>query len=87
MNKKYQLPDIPRFTAEEGEALGRKAAPYTIVTGLTFQKLWDERESATLLPLEESAFARWTWGRIACVGDTTHKVRIATPMSQQTFED
>lgn len=41
---------------------------------LTMGDLWKNRICYTLVPLEEGLFDKWSWGRIALVGDNTHKM-------------
>jgi hypothetical protein len=42
--------------------------------GIPFSKLWANTVSSNLVALEEAAFQIWTWGRIACLGDSIHKM-------------
>ena len=45
-----------------------------ITSEVNFKNLWDNRVSYTLVPTEEAQLKRWSWGRIACVGDGVHKM-------------
>jgi 2-polyprenyl-6-methoxyphenol hydroxylase-like FAD-dependent oxidoreductase len=42
--------------------------------GITISDYWETSENFTLACLEEGTFKLWTWGRIACVGDSVHKM-------------
>ena len=42
--------------------------------GIPFSKLWANTVSSDLVALEEAAFQIWTRGRIACLGDSIHKM-------------
>ena len=47
---------------------------YTITPDMTLGDLWKTRSTFTLVPIEEAQMKRWSWGRIACVGDCVHKM-------------
>lgn len=66
--------EIPRYTKADAEAFARKIENFHITTELTFDDLWKNRDTYTLVPTEEAQMKRWSWGRIACVGDGVHKV-------------
>jgi hypothetical protein len=40
---------------------------------ITFGDVLNQRISSSLVPLEEAQHKEWTWGRIACIGDSIHK--------------
>lgn len=44
-----------------------------IKPGVQFKHIWEARDTYTLVALEEAQLKRWSWGRIACVGDGVHK--------------
>lgn len=66
--------ELPRFTKKDAESFAQDIQTYPITTHLTFGDLWDNRSSYTLVPTEEAQMKRWSWGRIACVGDCIHKM-------------
>lgn len=76
MPRIYQAGEMPRFTTEDAVKFAQDHRKVPIRSGgeITFGLLWDRREVATLLPLEESAFTRWSVGRIICMGDSIHKM-------------
>jgi 2-polyprenyl-6-methoxyphenol hydroxylase-like FAD-dependent oxidoreductase len=41
---------------------------------MRFGDIWKNRSTYTLVPTEEAQLKRWSWGRIACVGDCIHKM-------------
>ena len=66
--------EIPRYTKADAEAFARKIENFHITPELTFDGIWKNRSTYTLVPTEEAQMKRWSWGRIACVGDSVHKV-------------
>jgi hypothetical protein len=78
MGKMYRPPNIPRFTAADGDALIEKEGDLPLVENgkITMRDLYINKRITTLLALEEAEYQHWGWGRIACVGDSIHK---ATP--------
>mgnify|MGYP004508120187 CR=1 FL=1 len=73
-----QFPDkateLPRYTKKDAEAFAEDIESYTLTPELTFGDLWRNRSTYTLVPTEEAQLKRWSWGRIACVGDCVHKM-------------
>ncbi|KAL4942711.1 hypothetical protein BDV06DRAFT_221901 [Aspergillus oleicola] len=77
MPQVYQGHEIPRFTAADAITFAEQHLdfPIRMVGGrVVFKDLWGRRETATMVPLEEADFARWTAGRIICLGDSAHKM-------------
>lgn len=66
--------EIPRYTKADAEAFAHKIKGFHITPDLTFNGIWKNRNTYTLVPTEEAQMKRWSWGRIACVGDGVHKV-------------
>ncbi|KAF3040702.1 hypothetical protein E8E12_005945 [Didymella heteroderae] len=66
--------ELPRYNKADAEAFARKIENFHITPELTFDGLWKNRNTYTLVPTEEAQMKRWSWGRIACVGDGVHKV-------------
>jgi hypothetical protein len=77
-NKIYEyadkVPNIPRYTENDCMSFGESCRDQLIKPGLQFRDIWENRVSYTLVPTEEAQLKRWSWGRIACVGDTVHKM-------------
>ncbi|KAF2435003.1 FAD/NAD(P)-binding domain-containing protein [Tothia fuscella] len=80
MDKVYHYPNIPIFTKADAEAFADSLADSPLQnkegpTGvMNVEDVWKNRVSSTLVVLEEAEHKRWTWGRIACVGDSIHKM-------------
>lgn len=66
--------ELPRYTKKDAEIFAEGIADYTLTPDLTFGDLWKNRSTYTLVPTEEAQLKRWSWGRIACVGDCVHKM-------------
>ena len=69
-----KLTELPRYTKKDAEAFANNIQDYTITPQLTFGDIWRNQTTYTLVPLEEAQLKRWSWGRIACVGDCIHKM-------------
>ncbi|KAF2824862.1 FAD binding domain protein [Ophiobolus disseminans] len=74
MDKVYHTPDIPRFTKHDAEAFAADHQDVPTTSQLKFREIWDTRKSYTLVATEEAQLKRWSWSRIACVGDCVHKM-------------
>lgn len=70
----YGAPDYPRYSMADAEKLAMANASQPCNERLTMGDLWKNRICYTLVPLEEGLFDKWSWGRIALVGDNTHKM-------------
>ncbi|THC93325.1 hypothetical protein EYZ11_007181 [Aspergillus tanneri] len=66
--------DFPRYSQADAENLAPKNAWRPITETVTLGDLWENRVTYTLVPLEEALFNMWSWGRIATVGDNSHKM-------------
>lgn len=85
LDRKYYVPNIPRFTAEDTERLAVELGHTHIHPDVPFSKLWEERVCATMTPLEENVFRTWHFGRIVCLGDAMHKVSLHLPLTYPLF--
>ncbi|KAK8067438.1 hypothetical protein PG996_006550 [Apiospora saccharicola] len=76
MDRVYGAHEMPRFTDAEVARFAHKHLDVPLRPGgsITFAHVWKRREVATMLPLEEAHFGRWTAGRIVCLGDSVHKM-------------
>jgi hypothetical protein len=76
LHKTYQYgaEDYPQYTKEDAERLALANAGQPCNEVVTLGDLWERRVSYALVPLEEGLFDKWSWGRIATVGDNTHKM-------------
>ncbi|KAJ5294985.1 FAD binding domain protein [Penicillium antarcticum] len=66
--------DFPRYSQADAKKLALKNAWRPITETVTLGDLWEKRVTCTLVPLEEALFNMWSWGRIATVGDNSHKM-------------
>ncbi|KAM5434826.1 hypothetical protein McanCB56680_003103 [Microsporum canis] len=66
--------DYPRYSQADAEKLAQKNAWRPVTETVTLGDIWEQRVTYTLVPLEEALFDMWSWGRIATVGDNSHKM-------------
>ena len=78
LDRRYTLEDAPRYTdnLKEAEAFIARHGKSLGWGHHTLAQAWERTTFSRIVPLEEGIFKLWTWGRIACVGDSIHK---ATP--------
>ena len=74
MDRKYTLGNIPRFTPEEQMKHVSKYLHINITHDVLFRDVYDNLVSTAYVPLEEAFYRHWTWDRMACIGDSIHKV-------------
>lgn len=77
MPQVYHSHEIPRFDSADALKFAEQYFDFPVQSGasnIKFSDLWERRETATLVPLEEADFAHWTAGRIVCLGDSAHKM-------------
>jgi len=74
LDRIYHDHEIPHYTKQDAEAFARKHANHKIREHIPFSDLWENTISCNLVALEEAAFEVWTSGRIACLGDSIHKM-------------
>jgi 2-polyprenyl-6-methoxyphenol hydroxylase-like FAD-dependent oxidoreductase len=74
MDRMYRGADIPRFTKDDALSFVERHRGIKIRPNLTIADFWETMDSYSLTCLEEGVFKLWTWGRIACVGDSAHKM-------------
>jgi hypothetical protein len=72
--KRYFAPNIPRYTSSEAESFAQQFQDYPISGTIKFGSIWEKRKSFCLVATEEAHNETWCWGRIACIGDSIHKV-------------
>jgi 2-polyprenyl-6-methoxyphenol hydroxylase-like FAD-dependent oxidoreductase len=74
MDKVYHVPNIPRYTQQDAEDFGAARQDITVTPQVKFGEIWANITTRTLVATEEAQLKRWSWGRIACVGDSVHKM-------------
>ncbi|KAH7152589.1 monooxygenase [Dactylonectria macrodidyma] len=80
MQQVYHAPNVPRFSEEDVTEFVNTYLDSTLVAGTVFRDYWDRRISYGLLALEEAQHEHWNIDRLACIGDSIHKM---TPHSGQ----
>jgi 2-polyprenyl-6-methoxyphenol hydroxylase-like FAD-dependent oxidoreductase len=76
MDQIYKAGNTPKFIKEDAEAFGERYCDVNLMPKLSvkLRDVWKNRTSFMLVAIEEAEYKQWTWGRIACVGDSTHKM-------------
>jgi 2-polyprenyl-6-methoxyphenol hydroxylase-like FAD-dependent oxidoreductase len=74
LDKVYTVPNIPRYTKHDAEVYAASFQDLAICDDLKFRSVWENRQTFTLVATEQAQMKRWSWGRIACVGDSVHKM-------------
>lgn len=70
----YQMGYIPHYSQTEAEKFAIQHRDMYIRPDLKFSDLWEKTIEFRLVALEEAKFKIWTCGRIACLGDSIHKM-------------
>ncbi|KAK4466004.1 hypothetical protein QBC42DRAFT_103460 [Cladorrhinum samala] len=74
MDKTYRGTDMPHYSRNEVEEFARAHFDMKIRPDVTFEAMWKNTLAANLVVLEEATFEVWAHGRIACIGDSIHKM-------------
>jgi flavin-dependent dehydrogenase len=74
LDKIYKGASIPRYTREDAAEFARKHSSLKVRPDLTLSHFWKSSDNYSLVCTEEGTFKLWTYGRIACVGDSAHKM-------------
>ncbi|KAF1919000.1 hypothetical protein BDU57DRAFT_527108 [Ampelomyces quisqualis] len=74
LDRVYTMPNIPRYTKLDAEMFAAQFCSKPITREVCFGDIWDNQVSYTLVATEEGQLKRWSWGRIACIGDSAHKM-------------
>ncbi|KAE8154666.1 hypothetical protein BDV25DRAFT_135585 [Aspergillus avenaceus] len=73
MGDVYHGSDIPKFDEAQRESLLESALDKCVGEGVCFDKLYKNTIRSALVPLEEGVYRYWNWGRMVCIGDSSHK--------------
>lgn len=68
--------DIPQYTEDDQERVAEKYAGDILARGLTFGDIYQRRQVAILVPLEEYVLKKPFHDRFVVIGDAYHKVFI-----------
>jgi 2-polyprenyl-6-methoxyphenol hydroxylase-like FAD-dependent oxidoreductase len=74
LEKKLSLEELPRYSKADAEAFAERHMERKIRPDLQFGDIWKKSKVYGVVPIEEAKFKLWTWGRIACFGDSIHKM-------------
>lgn len=70
----YGSENYPKYSKADAEKTAEENAWRQCHGTLTLGDLWAKRFSYTLVPMEEALQTKWSWGRMATVGDSAHKM-------------
>ncbi|KAF4591870.1 FAD binding domain-containing protein [Ophiocordyceps camponoti-floridani] len=76
LDRRYAYGEIPRFTAQQAEALCSQLADTALTETLCFGHVWERRKSYNMVAMEEYLLPKWSSGRIVCIGDSAHKMTV-----------
>ena len=82
LDRKYKYGDAPRFTHEDAAARCLQLTDVQIAEDVRFGDIWRKREVVNMVALEENYFRTWSFGRLVCIGDSMHKVRFLSHLTQ-----
>ncbi|THX67957.1 FAD/NAD(P)-binding domain-containing protein [Aureobasidium pullulans] len=74
MDKTYKLPHIPTYTGADKAEFAERHCNMKATESVQFRDIHKHSVSSTLVGVETASYKIWTWGRIACVGDASHKM-------------
>ena len=74
MDKTYKVPNIPKFTQEDGRKLAEKRLEDMVTGDVKFKELWNRTTTYLMTSMEEGCFENWHYGRMIVIGDAAHKV-------------
>lgn len=70
----YGSENYPKYSKADAEKVAVENAWRPCHGSLTLGDLWEKRFTYTQVPMEEALFDQWSWGRIATLGDSAHKM-------------
>jgi 2-polyprenyl-6-methoxyphenol hydroxylase-like FAD-dependent oxidoreductase len=79
LDRVYEHDEIPRYSDDDAEKFAESVADFPIQSEkefagkVVFRDLWKSKKSSTLVATEEARYEKWTFGRIALLGDSVHK--------------
>ncbi|KEQ68819.1 FAD/NAD(P)-binding domain-containing protein, partial [Aureobasidium namibiae CBS 147.97] len=74
MNKTYKDPHIPKYTEADKIEFAERHGDMKVTDKVLLRDLHKNSVSSTLVGIETATYKIWTWGRIACLGDSAHKM-------------
>ncbi|KAF2163066.1 hypothetical protein M409DRAFT_68702 [Zasmidium cellare ATCC 36951] len=70
----FHSDSFPKYTAKDAEDMAEKEGWRPYHDKYKLKDLWRNRITYTLVAMEEALFENWSYGRIATMGDSTHKM-------------
>lgn len=74
LDKTYTYPNCPRYTKDDTCAAAEELRGVRFYQDIIFGKIWDNRETASMVVLEEGTFKTWYHNRLVLLGDSIHKM-------------
>ncbi|KAG9604685.1 FAD/NAD(P)-binding domain-containing protein, partial [Aureobasidium melanogenum] len=74
MNQVYKPPHIPRYTEADRDRFAERHGDMHVTEKVLLRDIHKHSVSSTLVGIETATYKIWTWGRIACLGDSAHKM-------------
>ncbi|KAK5999341.1 hypothetical protein QM012_005559 [Aureobasidium pullulans] len=74
MDQVYKSPHIPRYTEADRDRFAERHGGMHVTEKVLFRDIHKHSVSSTLVGIETASYKIWTWGRIACLGDSAHKM-------------
>lgn len=76
MERTYYASEALRFDQSQLEDSLAFLMNKYVCAGVQFKEVYKRTIRCNQLPLAEGMFERWNCGRVACIGDSVHKVRL-----------
>lgn len=76
LGRRYKYPNTPRFSQNDAINACTQLLDYPVRRHVNFGDVWAQRESFTMVSLEEGFLPYWHNGRVVCIGDSVSKVSI-----------
>lgn len=70
--------DIPHYNKESAVGHAAKFMNHHVSGDVLFSEIWHNRIVANFVPIEEMVNEHWVWDRVACLGDSVHKVSFVS---------
>ncbi|KEQ90265.1 hypothetical protein AUEXF2481DRAFT_576182 [Aureobasidium subglaciale EXF-2481] len=74
MDEIYKLPHIPTYTETDKVEYAERLGGLKATESVCLKDIHKHSVSSTLVGVETASYKIWTWGRVACVGDASHKM-------------
>ncbi|KAL2834694.1 hypothetical protein BJY01DRAFT_239054 [Aspergillus pseudoustus] len=78
LDKTYLLREFHRWSPEQVSEKMKDFLEYDIWGSIKFRHLWERTTTVSAAPLYEGLMTTWTFGGIACIGDSVFKLTTVT---------